>query len=126
MKEMNPLETQLRSWQPRRPSAALERHLFAAPASLMPKMAWLVGWLVPATACALLTFSIFNSGNAISGQSFRRGPMVTTMSGHQGCLELAPDSLQKGQNDLFTITFDWTNRSGFTSSIPSFPRSRFN
>ena len=126
MKEMNPLETQLRSWQPRRPSAALERHLFAAPVSLMPKMAWLVGWLVPATACALLTFSIFNSRNAIPGQSFRGGPMVATMPGNQSYLVLAPDSLQQGQNDWSTITFDWTNRSGFTSSIPSFPRSRFN
>jgi hypothetical protein len=126
MKEMNTLETQLRSWQPRRPSAALERQLFATPVSLMPKMAWFVGWLVPATACALLTFSIFNSGNAISGQSFRREPMVATMLSNQSYLVLAPDSLRKGQNDLSSVTFDWTNRSGSTSSIPSFPRNRFN
>jgi hypothetical protein len=126
MKEMNTLETQLRSWQPRRPSAALERHLFATPVSLMPKMAWFVGWLVPATACAMLTFSIFNSGNLVSGQSFRRAPMAATMSGNQGYLVLAPDSLRKGQNDLSSVTFDWTNRSGSTSSIPSFPHNRLN
>ena len=69
MKEMNSLETQLRSWRPRRPSAGLERRLFATPVSRMPKMAWFVGWLVPATACALLTFLVFNSGNAIPGRS---------------------------------------------------------
>jgi hypothetical protein len=126
MKEMNMLETQLRSWQPRRPSAALERQFCAAPVSFVPQMAWLVGWLVPATACALLTFSIFNSGNAISGQSFRRGPMNAALSSNHGYLGLAPDSLQPGQNVLSSVTFDWTNRTGFTSSIPSFPRSRFN
>ena len=40
------------------PLGGLKRQLFATPASLAPKMAWFVGWLVPATACALLTFSI--------------------------------------------------------------------
>jgi hypothetical protein len=126
MKEMNSLETQLRSWQPRRPSAALERRLFAAPVSRMPKMVWFVGWLVPATACALLTFSVFNSGNYLSSRSSRQKPMMATILSNQSYLVSVPDSFQKGLNDLSSLTFDWTNRGGSTSSITSFPHGRMN
>ena len=123
---MNSLETQLRSWQPRRPSAGLKRRLFATPVSLMPRMAWFVGWLVPATACALLTFSVFTSGNSIPGRSSRPEPMVATMLSNQSFLVPAPEGPWKGQNELSSVTFDWTNRSGSTSSMPSFPRNRMN
>jgi hypothetical protein len=126
MKEMNSLEAQLHSWQPRHPSAALKRQLFATPASFAPKMAWFLGWLVPATACALLTFSILDSGNAISGRLSPVEPMVTTMLSNQGFRVPAPDSSWKGQNCLSSVIFDWTNRSGSTSSITSFPRNRIN
>ena len=126
MNEMNSLETQLHSWQPRHPSVALKRRLFAEPVSLMPRMAWFVGWLVPATACALLTFSVFNSGNAIPGRSLRLEPLAATMLSNRSYLAPAPDSFPKGQNDLLSVTFGWTNRSGSTSSITSFPQSRVN
>ncbi len=122
MNEMKSLETQLHSWHPRRPSAGLKRRLFAEPVSLMPRMAWFVGWLVPATACALLTFSVFTSGNA----SARRAPLVTTLLSNQGCLTPAPGSFRQGQNNLVSITFDLTNRSGTTSSIAAFPRGGMN
>jgi hypothetical protein len=94
-------------------------------------MAWFLGWLVPATACALLTFSILDSGNAISGRLSPVEPMVTTMLSNQGFRVPAPDSRWKGQtwegqNYLSSVIFDWTNRSGSTSSITSFPRNRIN
>jgi len=92
----------------------------------MPKMAWFVGWLVPATACALLTFSVFTSGNNIPGQSSARGPMAATMLSNQNFLTPVPGSLQQGQNDLLSVTFDLTNRNGSTSSIAAFPRRRVN
>jgi len=123
---MNSLEMQLRSWQPRRPSAGLKRRVFAEPIGLMPKMAWLVGWLVPATACALLTFSVFTSGNGISRRSSSREPMMATILSNRSYLVPAPDMLPRGQNELSSVTFDLTNRSGSTSSITAFPRSRVN
>ena len=92
----------------------------------MPKMAWFVGWLVPATACALLTFSVFNPGNAIPGRPFHGESLTATLLSNQNFLTPVPDSFQKGQNDLSSVTFDWTNRSGFTSSISAFPRRRMN
>jgi hypothetical protein len=126
MKKMNSLEAQLHSLQPRPPSAALKRQLFVTPAGLAPKMAWFVGWLVPATACALLTFSILDSGNAISGRLSRGEPMAATMLSNQGFRVPAPDSPWQGQNYLSSVIFDWTNHSGSTSSITSFPRNRVN
>jgi hypothetical protein len=89
-------------------------------------MAWWVGWLVPATACALFTFSVFNSANEIPGRTSHREPMVTTLLSNQSYLVCVPDSFQKGQNNLSSVTFDLTNRSGATSRMYSFPRSRMN
>ena len=126
MKEMNLLEAQLRSWRPRRPSAGLKRRLFATRVGRVPQMAWFVGWLVPATACVTLTFLMFNSGNAIPGPSLRHNPMVASMLSNQSLLGSAPENPWKGQNELSSVTFDWTNRSGSTSSMPSFPRNRMN
>ena len=76
MKEMDSLENRLRSCQPRRPSAKLKRRLFAAPASLTPKAAWLLGTLAPATACLMLTVSAFNPAN---NGNFLRREMMTAM-----------------------------------------------
>ncbi|MGB7769773.1 MAG: hypothetical protein WBN22_13095 [Verrucomicrobiia bacterium] len=92
----------------------------------MPKMAWFVGWLVPATACALLTFSVFTSGNVITARTARHEPKVATMLSNQSYLVSAPDILRPGQNILSCVTFDLTNRSGSPSSITAFPRSRMN
>ena len=122
---MNSLETQLHSWQPRRPSAGLKRRLFTEPVSLMPRMAWFVGWLVPATACALLTFSVFTSGNEL-GRPSRHAPLMATLLSNQSYLTLAPDGFRQGQNDWSSVTFDLTNRSGSTSAISTIQGSRTN
>ena len=67
--EMKPMETRLRSWRPRRPSATLKWRLLLARAAHgarvanMPRMMRVAGWLTPATACALLTLLILNSEN---------------------------------------------------------------
>jgi hypothetical protein len=66
----------LRSWQPRSPSAKLKRRLFGTPAGPMPKMAWLLGSLAPATACALLTLSIFSAGNGFRNSASTQTVMI--------------------------------------------------
>lgn len=124
MTEMDSLETQLRSWRPRRPSAKLKRRLFAAPASLMPKMAWLLGSLAPVTACALLSFSVFNSEN--NGHLLRREPMTAMILSNQNYAAYASDNFRESQNGLSSVTFDWTNHGGFTSSIAPFSRDTMN
>jgi len=55
MQEMNPLEKQLRSWTPRRPSAKIARRLFAttAPAAVFLRRAEVWNWFTPVAACIL-------------------------------------------------------------------------
>ncbi len=115
---MDSLENRLRSCQPRRPSAKLKRRLFAAPASLMPRAAWLLGSLAPATACLLLTFSAFNPGNA--GNLLPREPVIAMIMSNQNYAAYASDNFRGTENRLSSVTFDWTNHSGFTSSMAPF------
>jgi hypothetical protein len=88
-------------------------------------MAWFLGWLAPATACALLTLSVFNSGNSLPGSSSRHEPMVAMMLSNRYAAYVS-GAFQSGQNDPPSVTFDRTNRSGSTSSISSFFPGRMN
>lgn len=115
---MDSLENRLRSCPPRRPSAKLKRRLFPAPASLPPKVAWLIGSLAPATACVLLTFSAFNREN--TGDLLSREPLTAMILSNQSYAAYASDNFRETQNRLSSVTFDWTNHSGFTSSMAPF------
>jgi hypothetical protein len=118
MKETESLETQLRSWRPRRPSAGLERRIFCGPARFVSRTAWLVGSLAPAVACALITLSIFSREN-FNG-SLPQVSMIASLSQPPGSAETELTGVRKGENNWASVTFDWTNRSGFTSSIAPF------
>jgi hypothetical protein len=126
MKEMDPLETQLRSWQPRRPSAKLKRQLFGATSQTVSKAVWLLGSLAPATACLLLTLSFFNSNNGISRVSARPEPLLAMILSNQNYTAYETGHSQNRENNWSAITFDWTNRSGSTSSIAPFSRDKMN
>ena len=115
---MDSLENRLRSCPPRRPSAKLKRRLFAAPARLLPKAAWLLGTLAPATACVLLTFSAFNPEN--TGNLLRRETMTAMILSNQNYAAYASDNYRGTENRLSSVTFDWTNHSGFPSSMSPF------
>jgi hypothetical protein len=120
MKETDSLETQLRSWRPRRPSAGLERRIFGGPARIFSKTAWLLGSLAPAAACALITFAIFSHED--SGGSLRQVSMIASLSNQPGNAESELTGVRKGENNWSAVTFDWTNHGGFTSSIAPFLR----
>src|SRR2546429_7955031 len=84
MNEWNPLETQLRSWTPRRPSAGLKARLFAAPASPAPGRPLAFGWLAPATLGLLLLFVNFNQRDGalarLAAASHQTPLMAVTLS----------------------------------------------
>jgi len=85
-------------------------------------MAWVLGSLAPATACLLLTLSVFNSGNY--GVSSRPAPMMAMILSNQSYAAYAPGNGRESQNSLFSVTFDWTNHGGLTSSMSPFSPSR--
>jgi len=122
MNETNLPEKQLRSWTPRRPSAALKRKLFAAPETVSPQaVRWYWGALAPTMACVLLTLLTFGQGRDGLG----RAPlMATTFSNESGAV-CAVDDSQTAQNHWASVTFDWTNRSDFKSSMRFQPITNF-
>jgi hypothetical protein len=110
MKEMN----LLRSWRPRRPSAGLRRRILnLAGEPVVPTTRWLWSGLAPTMACALLTMM------AISHEGVGLGPQVPMafILTNQSGAAYATSGAQTEQNHLATVTFDWTNRSVFRSSI---------
>ena len=134
---INELETQLRSWVPRRPSAKLERNIFArrsateaaaetvAPGSAPVRReatspSFRLSWLAPATVALLLICMLFNQHNiqALSGAS-ESGPMIAVALSNQSVAPWLPGSFAREQNGLPNETFEWTNGSGSTSSISS-------
>ena len=120
MKEMN--ERQLRSWRPRRPSAGLKRRIlrFAEEADV-PTARWLWSCVAPTMACTLLTLMAFNHEGGAQG---RKQPMALILS-NQDSAAYATGGAQTPENHLAAVTFDWTNRSVFKSSIRFTPATNF-
>jgi hypothetical protein len=124
---MKELEMELRSWQPRRPSAKLERRLFAsqpiegATAQRVTHHqlpAFRLSWLAPATAALLLVCVLFNPRNTstVAG-SASPGPMVAMMMSNQSAAAFLSGNSQSEQNALRN-TFERTNVSRYTPGIP--------
>ena len=117
MKEMD--ENQLRGWRPRPPSAGLKRRIFRAQpaAAFAPVLAaWDFSKLAPATACLLFALMLlhFNGG----GWHESRSAMLVNFSTGSNAVAFS-DHAQERENHLATVTFDWTNKGVFQSSIGS-------
>ena len=119
--EMKSLETRLRSWRPRRPSATLKWRIFAGQIVSLPRLLKFAGWLTPATACLLLALLSLNSENGIAPDGSRPLSLAGLMSNQSYAVYLT--SRQSVQNNLSAVTFDWTNRSDSGSPI-GFPHFR--
>jgi hypothetical protein len=85
-------------------------------------MAWILGSLAPTAACALLTLSVFNSGNYNAAS--RPSPMLAMVLSNQSSAAYASGNGGESQNSIFSVTFDWTNHGNFTSSMAPFSRAR--
>jgi len=129
MSEWNPLETQLRSWTPRRPSARLRARVFATPSAVERGRHLSLGWLAPATVCLLLLFVTFGprSGElARLAASSNQVPMMAVTLSNVSFAAYLPGSFANEQNTVRPDTFEWTNHGTSPSSIASFPQSRTN
>ena len=122
MNELNLPERQLRSWLPRQPSAALRRKLFAVPKTVSPQAArWYWGALAPTMACALLTVLTFNQER----DGLRPAPGLSAAFSPENGEVMAVADSQTAQNHWASVTFDWTNRSDFKSSMRFQPTTNF-
>ena len=111
MKEMN--ETRLHGWCPRRPSAGLRRRIFNS----MERPATTRNWhqLAPAMACLMFAMLIFHFN--VGGSLRDSKPVMTLVLSNDNQVAGFSDSAQEPENHLATVTFDWTNHTGFKSSM---------
>lgn len=124
-KEMSFLENQLRSWHPRRPSPKVKRRLFGVSE---PTEAAILSlrWLIPAAACLLLALTIASQEPGFSAVSSHREPMMGLISSNLSYVNVLSTQRPAGLNRISTANFEWTNLSGFTSSISPFSPGRMN
>jgi hypothetical protein len=116
---MKALETQLRSWKPRRPSAKLEQKLFGR-RDLAPGVRALTRWLTPLEACAILTVTALNHPSETGERAAAEAAEILAMSlSYQHYSSFLPGSFQFEANRL--DTFGWTNGGRFPSSTLSIP-----
>ena len=119
---MNLPEARLRSWQPRRPSASLKERIFALPVSRPKFVEWSLR-LAPAAASFLVVLSVLHHSGGIPGGGFGHESDSGLLASN--ALALLPASYQE-HNEIYGLTFEWTNRSGSTSSISSFAPGKAN
>ena len=119
------MENQLLLWTPRRPSAALERRLFAGgpvPADALPPFRFT--WLAPVTAALMLMCVLFNQHyGATFSASGGAGPLVAMILSNQSAPAYLPGSFQAEHNNLPADAFKWTSRRGQAAGVTSLSRS---
>jgi len=116
MNEMNELETQLRSWVPRRPSAKLERRLFS-PRRAFHRPTLGFRWLAPVTAAFVVLCVLMTQRNGPSNSlATPSNTMIAAALSNQLAAGWLPGSLSREQNALPSETFEWTNGNGWPSS----------
>jgi len=123
---MTELEKQLYSWTPRRPSARLERRLFAARTILADALApFRLSWLAPATATLALLCVLFNQryGPTFSA-SASAGPMVAMILSNQSAAAYLPGSVQAEQNNVPADAFRWAGSHSPAPGAASLPQFR--
>ncbi len=110
----------LSCWEPRRPSAALERVLFPAATAALDRSpatprSWLL-WAAPALACMVLmtTLVLHSAGRVeaagVNGSEGTNTPLYAA---------LRASAEQSTQNALPLATFTWTNRAHAPSTNAS-------
>ena len=133
MNEMKLLETQLRSWTPRRPSARLERRIFGETPVESGARAWraeagrrrALRVLIPAAACLILTLAMLNQPDhtGASASAGQDAIMVLSLS-NQSYAAYLPGSFACEANRW--DTFRWTNGGASPSSAFSISPGKTN
>ncbi len=121
---MNFPEARLRSWRLRQPSARLKHSIFEAPPVPAHSFAWSFRCLAPAAACLLIAIAAFNKGGMVSTESYRPESLLGMIGSN--LLTRVPGHYLQSENSFAPVTFEWTNRSGSTSSIGSFLPGKVN
>jgi hypothetical protein len=124
MKEMREIETTIRSWNLRQPSACVSDAIFGgqpsveAPRERESHTPLAFRWLVPATAGLLLLCVMANPRGTRGFSGSTNGePMVAMILSNQSSIPYLPGSFKAEENNVPADTFEWTKVSGSNSSV---------
>ena len=139
------LETLLRSWTPRRPSAEIHRRLFNRKPALPPsaparrqQATWLAPFIAAGAAVLMWVVAVSRREGGEGGAPFLPttfGAMVlsnvpSSGSGSKGSnarnFVIQKSQLNLANNICERVTFDWTNGSRSPLSIHSLPSAKTN
>ena len=106
------LENQLRSWQPRRPSAGIKARLFPGEEHKR-EFVRTIRWLAPTMACGLIALAALHQESLFQGLDPVKRPSAGFNAGEASAIpgvtiNRLPES------------FEWTNRSGSALNVRSF------
>ena len=122
---MNWLETQLNSWEPRRPSARIKRRLFPA-SSARIELVRVLNWLAPATACMLMVVAALKQETSFPGASTRHDPLVAMMLSNSSSVPYLTGGSSQIEQNVLPGTFELTNHSASTSTVGFTPFTKPN
>lgn len=107
-------ENQLRGWRPRPPSARLKARIFhAAAAAESPRWNWQP--VAPALACLMFAVMMFHFNGGMAWRESR--PEFFAVGSSASNATYAGNFASEAVNHVDCVTFDWTNKGAFQSSI---------
>jgi hypothetical protein len=121
MNDLSQLETRLRSWIPRRPSADLKARIFESGAAVIDDVAEPVGGRMPAWQWLAPSMAVF----VVAMMSWGEGPHSSFISSSESLSASAWRDPQLAasqvQNNLWPVaTFNWTNdRQNLSTAAPA-------
>jgi hypothetical protein len=129
MNNWDPLETQLRSWTPRRPSPKITARLFETPVPVAVGVAaatresnpttW--QWLAPAMAVFLVSAFVLggNFGRLSEFNSTPAPSLVATAALNEPHLSTYFAFTHHSDNNTLQAPFEWTNSGSSVTTAPS-------
>lgn len=115
----------LRSWKPLPPSARLKQRIFGTRTSQVT-VALVLRWLAPAMVCALVALGLLSQPNNVPSGRPTQGPIVGMILSNQSPVASLSNDIHQAGSSAFSGTFEWTNRTGSTSSVGSFLSGKVN
>lgn len=117
---MNWLETQLKSWEPRHPSASIKRGLFPARTKRV-ELARAFAWFAPVTACLIFTLAVIGRETGPVALAGGQPLLAASLSNRILAARLPGVSGQIVENQVDRATLAWTTPHRSISSVGSMP-----
>lgn len=77
-------------------------------------------WLAPAAACVLLALAVFTQPGGRPSGAPPQESVIAVLASNQSAMTSFSNGVEGAGSGFLATNFEWTNRSGSTSSMSSF------